>query len=85
MGGIVDLSGLSRAPVAAFGSESRTRRAKRYSRSLCGFNVVWSFSRRAISTRIGALESACVIAPRGDARTRAGASHVRVGVSECGP
>ena len=70
--GGVDLSGLSRAPVVvAFGSESRTRRAKRYNRSLCGFNVVWSFSRHAISTRIGARQCACVIPPRGDPRAHA--------------
>ena len=42
----------------------RSRRA-RPRRSLCGFNVVWSFSKRAISTRIGALQCVYVIPKRG--------------------
>mmetsp|Transcript_2348 Transcript_2348/g.7780 ORF Transcript_2348/g.7780 Transcript_2348/m.7780 type:complete len:131 (+) Transcript_2348:151-543(+) len=62
----------------------RSRRA-RPRRSLCGFNVVWSFSRRAISTRIGTLQCVYVIPLRGDTRARIGAAHVRVVVSECGP
>ena len=36
-------------------------------------------------SNIFALDCACVMPPRGDARARAGAALVRVGVSECGP
>ena len=61
------------------------RRRARRRRSLCGFHVVWSFSRRAISTRTRALHCVYVIPLRGDPRARVGASHVRVDVSECGP
>ena len=62
----------------------RSRGARRH-RSLCGFNAATSSSMRAISTHIGARQCACVIALRGDPRARAGAAHVRIGVSECGP
>ena len=81
--GGVDLGFFVRAGRVA---RVRVERAElRDNKSLCGFNVAWSFSRRAISTRTRALRCVYVIPRRGDPRARIGFSHVRVGVSECGP
>ena len=81
--GGVDLGFFARAGRVVWVRVERAER--RDNRSLCGFNVAWSFSRRAISTRTRALQCVYVIPPRGDTRARAGASHVRVVVSKCGP